>query len=69
MFCGGPGTGKTHLAAAMIQAAITVGRTAAYLSVYDLVLLARSTYVSVHFSPGYPLILKGETLSENNLFR
>lgn len=44
VFCGGPGTGKSHLTAAIIQGAIRAGKTAAYLSVYDLILAARSTY-------------------------
>ncbi|MBF0164450.1 MAG: ATP-binding protein [Magnetococcales bacterium] len=44
VFCGGPGTGKSHLIAGIISGAIQAGRTAAYLSVYDLILMARSTY-------------------------
>lgn len=35
---------KSHLTAAIIQGAIEAGKTAAYLSTYDLVLIARSTY-------------------------
>ncbi|MBF0339433.1 MAG: ATP-binding protein [Magnetococcales bacterium] len=44
VFCGRPGTGKSHLASSIIQLAINEGKTAAYLSVYDLILTARSTY-------------------------
>lgn len=46
VFCGGPGTGKSHLTAAIIVGAIRAGRTAAYLSVYDLILAARATYAN-----------------------
>ncbi|MBF0214199.1 MAG: ATP-binding protein [Magnetococcales bacterium] len=44
VFCGAPGTGKSHLAASIVQGAIQDQQTAAYLSVYDLILIARSTY-------------------------
>ncbi|MBF0175365.1 MAG: ATP-binding protein, partial [Magnetococcales bacterium] len=40
------GTGKSHLASCIIRAAIEAGRSAAYLTVTDLVIEVRSTYCS-----------------------
>lgn len=44
IFCGGPGTGKSHLASAIVKSAINGFMTAAYLTVTDVVIIARSTY-------------------------
>lgn len=44
IFCGGPGTGKSHIATAIVSEAIRNYLTSAYLTVTDLVLIARSTY-------------------------
>lgn len=44
IFCGGPGTGKSHLASAIVQIAIQATMTAMYLTVMDLVLVVRATY-------------------------
>lgn len=44
IFCGGPGTGKSHLASSIVKSAINGFMTAAYLTVTDVVLMARSTY-------------------------
>lgn len=44
VFCGGPGTGKSHLASAIVQSAIKGSMTAIYLTITDIVLMARSTY-------------------------
>lgn len=44
IFHGNPGTGKSHLAAAIVQGALCAGKTALYMSVYDLVFTLRESY-------------------------
>ena len=44
IFHGSPGTGKSHLAAAIVQGALQAGRTALYLSAYDLIFALRASY-------------------------
>ena len=44
IFCGTPGTGKTHLACAIIAAALRAGKASKYLTASDIARSVRSSY-------------------------
>jgi DNA replication protein DnaC len=44
IFCGNPGTGKTHLACGIANAAIQAGHTALYTTAYDAILSVKETW-------------------------
>lgn len=44
LICGNPGTGKTHLACALLIAAVKANRTAWYTTIRDLIVAVRSTW-------------------------
>jgi DNA replication protein DnaC len=44
IFCGNPGTGKTHLACGIANAAIQAGYTALYSTAYDAILSVKETW-------------------------
>ena len=44
VFCGSPGTGKTHLAASICTSVITAGRSAVFMSIIQAVRSVKATY-------------------------